>query len=258
MPCISFKSCSGLNTSDPSRCLCIPVLTASINREGAFQVLLRILIFGASLSQTCAISSSQPPPHSAAAIWKECQNGTCFHRNPFQTAVVSVLCCVWYLVFPRLLLCVRPWCLQPIVSVHTNHQSSSQREERYAREMVCTSDCWPTVRWLLEQKWINPSEDHGWAGWECITLCRISHKVLWPLSTCAKVKKKNNSLKISSLHYLFLLAPQGAFGALQKICEDSAEILDSDMLDRPLNIMIPKFLQFFKHSSPKIRYGMFS
>uniref|UniRef100_A0AAR2IY76 Transportin-1 n=1 Tax=Pygocentrus nattereri TaxID=42514 RepID=A0AAR2IY76_PYGNA len=45
----------------------------------------------------------------------------------------------------------------------------------------------------------------------------------------------------------------GAFGALQKICEDSAEILDSDVLDRPLNVMIPKFLQFFKHSSPKIR-----
>ncbi|NXL15640.1 TNPO1 protein, partial [Setophaga kirtlandii] len=48
---------------------------------------------------------------------------------------------------------------------------------------------------------------------------------------------------------------EGAFGALQKICEDSAEILDSDVLDRPLNIMIPKFLQFFKHSSPKIRQG---
>lgn len=47
---------------------------------------------------------------------------------------------------------------------------------------------------------------------------------------------------------------QGAFGALQKICEDSAEILDSDILERPLNIMIPKFLQFFKHNSPKIRY----
>uniref|UniRef100_H3AW35 Transportin-1 n=1 Tax=Latimeria chalumnae TaxID=7897 RepID=H3AW35_LATCH len=46
---------------------------------------------------------------------------------------------------------------------------------------------------------------------------------------------------------------EGAFGALQKICEDSAEILDSDVLDRPLNIMIPKFLQFFKHNSPKIR-----
>uniref|UniRef100_A0A8C4N7S8 Transportin 1 n=1 Tax=Eptatretus burgeri TaxID=7764 RepID=A0A8C4N7S8_EPTBU len=46
---------------------------------------------------------------------------------------------------------------------------------------------------------------------------------------------------------------EGAFGALQKICEDSAEVLDSDVLDRPLNVMIPKFLQFFKHASPKIR-----
>ncbi|KAG7241225.1 hypothetical protein INR49_025968 [Caranx melampygus] len=37
---------------------------------------------------------------------------------------------------------------------------------------------------------------------------------------------------------------EGAFGALQKICEDSAEILDSDMLDRPLNIMIPSSYSF--------------
>lgn len=48
---------------------------------------------------------------------------------------------------------------------------------------------------------------------------------------------------------------QGAFGALQKICEDSSELLDSDALNRPLNIMIPKFLQFFKHCSPKIRWA---
>ncbi|XP_053672193.1 transportin-1 isoform X2 [Anopheles nili] len=46
---------------------------------------------------------------------------------------------------------------------------------------------------------------------------------------------------------------EGAFGALQKICEDSADTLDSTDLNRPLNIMIPKFLQFFRHSSPKIR-----
>lgn len=51
-----------------------------------------------------------------------------------------------------------------------------------------------------------------------------------------------------------LLSTQGAFGALQKICEDSSELLDSDALNRPLNIMIPKFLQFFKHCSPKIRW----
>ncbi|XP_074640252.1 transportin-1-like [Tubulanus polymorphus] len=46
---------------------------------------------------------------------------------------------------------------------------------------------------------------------------------------------------------------EGAFGALQKICEDSYEALDSDAMNRPLNVLIPKFLQFFKHSSPKIR-----
>ncbi|XP_054718546.1 transportin-1-like isoform X1 [Uloborus diversus] len=46
---------------------------------------------------------------------------------------------------------------------------------------------------------------------------------------------------------------EGSFGALQKICEDSAEFLDSDALNRPLNILIPKFLQFFRHTSPKIR-----
>ena len=51
-----------------------------------------------------------------------------------------------------------------------------------------------------------------------------------------------------------LPSTQGAFGALQKICEDSSELLDSDALNRPLNIMIPKFLQFFKHCSPKIRW----
>ena len=53
----------------------------------------------------------------------------------------------------------------------------------------------------------------------------------------------------------FVLHLQGAFGALQKICEDSAESLDTDALNRPLNVLIPKFLQFFKHTSAKIRYG---
>ena len=46
---------------------------------------------------------------------------------------------------------------------------------------------------------------------------------------------------------------EGAFSALQKICEDHAEVLDSASLNRPLNIMIPKFLQYFSHNSPKIR-----
>ena len=69
---------------------------------------------------------------------------------------------------------------------------------------------------------------------------------------------------------------EGSFGALQKICEDSAEVLDSDSLNRPLNVLIPKvsllfsylkrldrmtinirfifqFLTFFRHNNPKIR-----
>lgn len=46
---------------------------------------------------------------------------------------------------------------------------------------------------------------------------------------------------------------EGSFGALQKICEDSNDLLDSEILNRPLNFLIPKFLQFFKHNSPKIR-----
>lgn len=46
---------------------------------------------------------------------------------------------------------------------------------------------------------------------------------------------------------------EGAFGALHKICEDSADLLEADQHTKPLNILIPKFLQFFNHSSSKIR-----
>ncbi|CAF0791983.1 unnamed protein product [Rotaria sordida] len=45
---------------------------------------------------------------------------------------------------------------------------------------------------------------------------------------------------------------EGAFGALQKICEDSADQLESAP-SQPLNVLIPKFIQFFLHSHPKIR-----
>lgn len=63
----------------------------------------------------------------------------------------------------------------------------------------------------------------------------------------------NFDYMLTFLHTLKILYFQGAFGALQKICEDTAEILDSDALNRPLNVLIPKFLQFFRHTSPKIR-----
>ncbi|CAG0915333.1 unnamed protein product [Notodromas monacha] len=45
----------------------------------------------------------------------------------------------------------------------------------------------------------------------------------------------------------------GAFGALQKICEDSAEMLDHEALNRPVDSLIPKFISFFGHKNPKIR-----
>lgn len=45
---------------------------------------------------------------------------------------------------------------------------------------------------------------------------------------------------------------EGAFGALQKICEDSADQLESAP-SQPLNVLIPRFIQYFLHSNPKIR-----
>lgn len=52
--------------------------------------------------------------------------------------------------------------------------------------------------------------------------------------------------------YAWLL--QGAFGALQKMCEDSADMLSSDEQGHSSDILLPKFLQFFDHSHAKIRY----
>lgn len=46
---------------------------------------------------------------------------------------------------------------------------------------------------------------------------------------------------------------EGAFGALQKICEDSHDQLESDQVNKPLDYLIPKFLKFFRHTNPKIR-----
>lgn len=46
---------------------------------------------------------------------------------------------------------------------------------------------------------------------------------------------------------------EGAFGALQKICEDFGDQLQTEAWSTPLNVLIPKFLRFFKHDSSKIR-----
>lgn len=46
----------------------------------------------------------------------------------------------------------------------------------------------------------------------------------------------------------------GAFRILLLICEDYGHKLDSEENGRPLTFLIPKFLQFFKHSNENFRY----
>jgi hypothetical protein len=46
---------------------------------------------------------------------------------------------------------------------------------------------------------------------------------------------------------------EGAMNALHKICEDCGERLESEALNRPLNTLIPKFIQFFRHQHGPVR-----
>lgn len=46
---------------------------------------------------------------------------------------------------------------------------------------------------------------------------------------------------------------EGAFGALQKICEDSHDQLESDGYNKPLDYLIPKCIHYFRHNNSKIR-----
>jgi len=46
---------------------------------------------------------------------------------------------------------------------------------------------------------------------------------------------------------------QGAFGALQKICEDCCDQLSSSEMSQSLTVLLPKFIQFFGHSSPTVK-----
>jgi len=46
---------------------------------------------------------------------------------------------------------------------------------------------------------------------------------------------------------------EGAFNALAKIAEDMPKQLDSDELGRPLNVLMPKFIQFLLHPNQEIR-----
>ena len=46
---------------------------------------------------------------------------------------------------------------------------------------------------------------------------------------------------------------EGTFSTLQKICEDIPDQLESESIQHPLIHLIPKFIEFFKCSSSKIR-----
>lgn len=46
---------------------------------------------------------------------------------------------------------------------------------------------------------------------------------------------------------------EGAFSALHKICEDCSDQFSSEELSQSLGVLIPKFIQFFSHSSPTIK-----
>lgn len=49
-------------------------------------------------------------------------------------------------------------------------------------------------------------------------------------------------------------AQEGAMSALAKVCEDNRKMLDKDYQgQRPLNVIVPKLLEFTAHSNPRIR-----
>lgn len=46
---------------------------------------------------------------------------------------------------------------------------------------------------------------------------------------------------------------KGAFGALQKICEDCSDQLNTEEMSQSLGVLLPKFIHFFGHSSPTVK-----
>ena len=48
-------------------------------------------------------------------------------------------------------------------------------------------------------------------------------------------------------------AVDGAFGALEKMCEDAPEVLDCEASGRPLNSLVPKWLAYFQHPTTRFR-----
>jgi transportin-1 len=51
---------------------------------------------------------------------------------------------------------------------------------------------------------------------------------------------------------------ESAYDAMRKICADVGRKLDSDLADRPLNFLIPKFIQSLHHPSSTVRFNALS
>src|SRR6218665_1259908 len=47
---------------------------------------------------------------------------------------------------------------------------------------------------------------------------------------------------------------EGTFSIFQKISEDCSDMIESNIFQRSLSVLIPKFFMFFEHQSNKIRY----
>lgn len=108
-----------------------------------------------------------------------------------------------------------------------------------------------------------PDEVKGFIKQECLTaigdpssLIRATVGIL--ITTIAKKGDLSSWPELLPLLSQLMDSPdfytcEGAFGALQKICEDLADQLDNVGPSQPLNYLIPKFLQFFRHQHAVIR-----
>lgn len=73
-------------------------------------------------------------------------------------------------------------------------------------------------------------------------------------SNSAEAAEVSGLLFLVGRHVIPSRCVQGAFSTLHKICEDCSDQLESNALNGPLNVLIPKFLHFFNHNSPSIRW----
>lgn len=80
------------------------------------------------------------------------------------------------------------------------------------------------------------------------------------LTAIASAAQSNAAVMVTLLQNLLkaiesgeLSTIDGAMNAFLKICEDCTDQLDSDALGRPLNLLIPRFIQLFNHPAASVR-----